>query len=92
MFLSSMQEKTMVRHYIGLITQPKDDEEDVEVKFLRKSAKQSCCVVEPYTQDIVDVEASSILGVLPQPTSTNTRKSRRGIMQLDNNLNVYTRP
>ena len=83
--------KDKKRHYIGLITQPKDGEDDFEVKFLRKSAKHvlSCCFVEPYTQEIVSVEASSILGVLSQPTSTNTTKRRRGIMQFDVNLNGY---
>ena len=79
------------RHYVGLITQPKDGEDDFEVKFLCKLAKHvlSRCCVEPYTQEIVSVEASSILGVLPQPTSTDTTKRRRGIMQFDVNLNGY---
>ena len=79
------------RHYIGVITQPKDEEGDFEVKFLRKSAKHvmSCCFVEPYTEEINSVEESSILGVLPHPTSTNTTKRRRGIMQFDINLNDY---
>jgi len=54
-----------------------------------ESAKHvmSCCFVEPYTEEINYVDESSMLGVLPHPTSTNTTKRRREIMQFDNNLN-----
>ena len=83
--------KDKKRHYIGLITQPKDEEGDFEVKFLRKSTKhvKSCCFVEPYTEEINSVEESSILGILPHPTSTSTTKRRRGIMEFDINLISY---
>jgi len=78
-------------HYIGLITQPKDEEDDFQVEFLRKSAKHVmfCCFVEPDKEEINSVEESSVLGVLPHPTNTNTTKRRRGIVQFSINLNGY---
>ena len=80
--------KDKKRHYIGFITSPKGEEGDFEVKFLCKSAKHvmTCCFVEIYTEEINYVEKSTNLAVLPHPTSTNTTKRRRGIMQFDINL------
>lgn len=80
-------------HYVGVVTQPKDDDGDFEVKFLRKSTKHvlSCCFVEPTTQEIVSVEETSIVGVLPGPsaTETNTTKRRKGILQFDFSFSDY---
>lgn len=54
-------------YFIGNVTQRKDDENDVEVSFLRKSSKVKGKFVVPNVPDVSSVHIGDIKMILPNP-------------------------
>ena len=63
-------------HFVGEVIKEKDQEGDIEVKFLRKHTKVPNGFVEPDVEDIHSVPVGSVVLILPQPsTSGSTRRA-----------------
>ena len=63
---------TNIKYFVGCVTKEEDEDGDVEVSFLRRSAKVARKFLSPDVPDIGIVPKQDIHAVLPSPMGTGT--------------------
>ena len=77
-------------HFVGQILKEKDEDGDLEIKFLRKHPKISNGFVEPAIEDIRSVSVASVTLVLPQPCNpTGSTRRAIGIKKFHTDFSAY---
>ena len=63
-------------HYIGQITGNKDEDNDLEISYLRKSTKVFESFIFPNIEDLASVNINQIKAILPKPLAVANKRLR----------------
>ena len=66
----------MTKYFVGKIIGNKDDDNDLQVSYLRKSTKVIDKFVMPSVPDLKSVSLKHIKMSLPKPTTSGTRRQQ----------------
>ena len=76
-------------HFVGEVIEEKDEEGDIEVKFLRKHTKVPNGFVEPDVEDIHSVSVGSVVLILPQPSTSGSTRRATAIKKFATDFSSY---
>lgn len=75
--------------FAGLLVDGPDEDNDFEVKFLKRSEKITNGFVFPDVDDIASVHRQDIVCVLPAPTPVAATKRLSGVLKFDAHLSKF---
>jgi hypothetical protein len=75
-------------YFVGVVTRENKEENEYEVKFLRRSAKYENSFVFPLTDDISCLKKENIKFILPKPTHVGTTKRQKSFYKFEINFST----
>jgi hypothetical protein len=75
-------------YFVGVVTRENKEENEYEVKFLRRSVKYENSFVFPLTDDISCLKKENIKFILPKPTHVGTTKRQKSFYKFEINFST----